>query len=203
MRDVVTVPEISQCQSGKITFFLPDRLQVGKRLARVGVVGKRVDHGHRSRRGQPFQPLLRERPYDDHIDVPAEDGGRVLDGLAPAKLGGRRVHHHRVPAELGHGDVEGQPGPGGGLLEQQHHRTAGKRPGLAGTRAAGRLQPVRRVQDGGLFLRRQVGVEEEVSGHETASKANRASNKASIVGSAGERGAQRRALSGCTVMRRP
>jgi hypothetical protein len=126
MRHVVAVAEVGEGEPGQPALLLPDGLQVGERLARVRVVGERVDDGDRRRLGEPLDPVLAEGADDDRRDVAGQDLRGVLDRLAATELGAARVDDDRVTAELGDAGFERQPGPGRGLLEDDRDRA---RPG--------------------------------------------------------------------------
>ena len=64
----------------------------------------------------------------DRVGVAREHARGVADGLAAAELQVAGVQHHAVAAELAHGDLERDAGPGRGLFEDHHQRLAGERP---------------------------------------------------------------------------
>ncbi len=74
---------------------LADGLQVGEDLARVELVGERVDHRDRGRRGHRGHPGLREGPPHHGVDVAGQHPRGVLDGLLAAELHGAAVDHDR------------------------------------------------------------------------------------------------------------
>ena len=88
-----------------------DGLQVGQGLAGVELVGERIDHGHGRGRRHRVDALLPGGPPGDGRHLPGQHPGHVLDGLAPADVGGLAVDHERVAAEFGYADGEGHPGP--------------------------------------------------------------------------------------------
>jgi len=61
--------------------------------------------------GRLHDALLPGGPPGDGRHLPGQHPGHVLDGLAPADVGGLAVDHERVAAELGDADGEGHPGP--------------------------------------------------------------------------------------------
>jgi hypothetical protein len=83
------------------TAVLRDREQVRQHLARVELVGQRVDHGHAGLARHLLEALLRVGPPDDRRDLSAQDARRVGDRLAHTDLGKVAVDDEREPAELG------------------------------------------------------------------------------------------------------
>ena len=76
-------------------------------------------------------------PHHEAVDKPGKDPGRVLDRLAPAQLDVIPIQEQGVASELMDPDLEGHPGPGARLGEEQG-------PGLSGQRR--RSAPRVRVQ---------------------------------------------------------
>src|SRR5690606_5111874 len=165
--------------AGESALRLPHGLQVGEDLAGVELVGEGVDDGHGGAGGHLLDALLPRRPPHDGADLALQDAGGVGDGLAAAELAGARVHHQGVAAELGDAHGEGDPGPGGRLVEQ--HRD--------GPRALQRPEPEAvllhlggQVQHLGLLGGAQVVVTEEVPGHAHPPSSGAAASR--IAGSA-------------------
>jgi hypothetical protein len=124
--DVVAVAEVGEAEAGEPSLALPDGLQVGKGLAGVGVVGQGVDHRDGAGPGEPLEVLLGEGAQHDGVDVTGQHRRGVLDGLAAAELGLAAGERQRVAAQLVDGDLEGDPGAGRWLLEDQRDGAAGE-----------------------------------------------------------------------------
>ena len=125
---------------------LAQRQAVGQRLARVLVVGQRVDHVQPRRRGgELLEQPLRERPDDDRVDPALEVARDVGDRLAAAERGVRLQRDH-VAAELADGDLERRARAQRRLLEQHRDVPAAERVGgrRLAARATGRPSPARR-----------------------------------------------------------
>src|SRR3954451_6288232 len=144
MRHVVAVADVAEGDTGQTTLLLADRLQVGKRLARMRVVREGVDDRDVSRAGNSLDAVLAEGPHDDRGDVARQHGGGVLDALTTAELRRAGVDDDRMAAELRDADLERQPRAGRRLLEHDCDGTwSGQRPG----RVRVLFQPVRLVED--------------------------------------------------------
>ena len=136
--------------------------QVGQQLARVELVGERVDHGHAGVGRHLLDPLLRVGAPHDRRRLAADDPGHVGHRLAHADAGQRAVDEHRVPAQLGD--------PGGERHLGAQRRLVVDRGDAA--RPGQRLGVVRRalerrgqVQHRGLLGGAEVVVGQEVAGH--------------------------------------
>ena len=77
--------------------------------------------------GQRGDDLVGAGADHDRVDVAGEDAGGVADRLAAGELHFVAAEDDRVGAELGDADVEGDPGPGRGLLEDQGDAATGER----------------------------------------------------------------------------
>ena len=169
MRHVVgAVAEVGQRPPGERALALDHRLQVGQDLARVVLVGERVDHRHPADRRHGLDAVLAEGAPDDRGDLPVEHAGGVLDRLAAAELAAAGVDDQRVAAELGDADREGHPGAGRRLVEQHGDRRG--TPSAASGIGASAVCRVRLERGGqrqhlGLLGRAEVVVLEEVPGH--------------------------------------
>ena len=163
VRHVVgAVAEVGQPQAVQRAPAFVERLQIGEHLARVELVGQRVDHRHRRGGRHRGQPLLGEGPPHDGVDVARQHPSGVLQRLLAPQLGVAAVDHDGVPAELGDADLEREPGAGGVLVEDDGHAAR------AFERAAaerGLLQLGGQRQHLGLLVGRQVVVAQEVPGH--------------------------------------
>ena len=104
--DVVAVADERQRRAFERAQAFPQRQHVGQRLARMFLVGERVDDVHRGRGfGKPIQPLLRERADDGAVEPALEVARDVLDGFPPAERDvGRRFDH--FAAQFPDGDRE-------------------------------------------------------------------------------------------------
>ena len=109
---------------------------VAHQLAGMGAVGEAVDDRHRGVFGKLQQMRLLDRADHDGVHIARQHARRVGHGLAAPELGAAGLQHHRVAAELANSDLEGDPGPGRGLLEDQRQRLAGQRLRLAARRRA-------------------------------------------------------------------
>ena len=103
------------------------RENVRENLARMLVVGQRVDGRDAGKFRELLHVALRERADDRAVDHAAQDARRVLDRLAAAKLDVRRAQKHRLPAEFADADLERQPRARGLLGKHQRPRLAGER----------------------------------------------------------------------------
>src|SRR5262249_7666412 len=135
--DVVAVAEVDDLEPCEATEALPDGHHVGECLTRMRTVGEAVDDGDRRVRRELLDVGLRERADHDRVEVTGEHDRGVLDRLAAAELEIARREVETRPAELVDPDLEGDAGPGRGLLEDHPERAAGEEPGLL----AGALLP--------------------------------------------------------------
>ena len=102
VRDVVAVADVGHGDVLELAEVLLQREQVGERLARMVVIGQRVDHRHRRRGGDRFDVRLRERADDDRRAVGGQDARRVGDRLAAAELelvGAQHDRHRPEPVD--------------------------------------------------------------------------------------------------------
>ena len=91
--------------------------------------GQRVDHRHLGRRGQLGHRLVRAGADHDRVDVAREHPGGVADRLAARELHFVAAQDDRGRAELGDPDLEGDPRPRRGLLEDEGDAAPGQRLG--------------------------------------------------------------------------
>ena len=77
-------------------------------------------------RGELLDVVLVEGADHDPVDVAREHRRGVLERLAAAELEVAGGEVERVPAELGHPDLERDAGAGRGLLEDHRERAAGE-----------------------------------------------------------------------------
>ena len=76
--------------------------------------------------GELLDVVLREGADHDRVEVAREDDGGVLDRLAAAELEVACREVEAVAAELGDADLERDPRPRRGLLEDHPERAAGE-----------------------------------------------------------------------------
>ena len=105
--------------------------------------------------------LLGDRADDDRVDVAGEHAGRVLERLAASQVAVGGGQADAGAAELTDPDLEGDPRPGRGLVEDQRQRAAGQQlmrltPGQRG------FQLVRQVESRGQLFRFPVRNAEEM-----------------------------------------
>ncbi len=185
---------------------LADGLQVGEHLARVELIGQRVDHRYPADRGHGLDALLLERPPDDGGDLPVEHASCVFDRFAPAELGGLGVDDQWVATEFGDADAERDPGARRRLVEDDGD---GPRAGERLAHEAVRLHGIGEVEHLDQLGRVEIVVAQEVSGHGRAASASanasrrrgRASSTSFSVSIRG--GASRMALRCTALTRRP
>ena len=82
----------------------------------------------------------------DPVDIPAEDGRRVLDRFAPLQLEIVNAQEDRLPAKLLHSCLERGAGAGAGMLEDQAQGFAGQ-PGVRDVLGPQALEHLGRLQD--------------------------------------------------------
>src|SRR5690606_27370946 len=169
--DVVgDVAEERQGPPGGAAAPLPHGEQVGQQLAGVEPVGEGVDHRDGGGGGHLGEPVVAEGTHDDRLDVPGQHRGGVGQRLAAAEVGHLRVDDDRMPTELGDRDVEGDPGAQRRLVEQDRHRTGS---GQRAVRERVALHRLGEVQHPRLFVRAQVVVAQQMTGHAGTSAAAR------------------------------
>ncbi len=163
MRHVVrAVADVGERAPRERAEALGHRLQVGEDLARVELVGQRVDHRDRARARQLLDAVLAGRAPGDRGDLPGEHPGDVGDRLAAPDVRLGRVDLKRQAAELGDADGERDAGAQARLVEEQGDRL---RPGQRAEGLAVRLHRLRQVEDLGLLGRAEVVVAQEVPWH--------------------------------------
>ena len=136
-------PTNASAAPGDVAEHLLDREQVRQRLARMVLVGERVDDRHRRPARQLVDRLLRERADHDRGDVAGERASGVGDRLAAAELQLLRRQRDRRRAEPGSRRRERDPCPCRRLLEDAGDRPAAKRVLAAGGRRPSSLRPAR------------------------------------------------------------
>jgi len=117
------VPHVGQLQLlERAAFVLEDREEVPDDLAWMFLVVEAVDHRDGCTPSQFLDVLSLERAVHDAIHIAAQDLRGVGDRLAAANLQVVRAEEERMAAELRHPDLERDPRPSRGLLE--NHREA-------------------------------------------------------------------------------
>ena len=81
LRHVVAVAHEGHRQAVHSPHLLTERVDVGKRLAGMGLVGKAVDHRHARHLREPHNRLMGLRAADDRIDIFAEHPAEISDAL--------------------------------------------------------------------------------------------------------------------------
>ena len=153
--DIIGVADPGDCAAFDRPFQLLEGHHVGHHLAGMRPAGEPVDHRHGGVRGQLGQRLVRPGAQHDRVDIARQRPRGVGEGLAPAELHVLRIEHHRVAAELMHGDLERHPGAGRRLLEDHGEHGAGREP-QALRRAALALDRRGHVDDGAQRLAVQM-----------------------------------------------
>ena len=100
---------------------------VGQHLARMRLLGERVDDRNCRVRRHFLHVVMGEDANDDRIDVARQHARGVGDRLAAAELHLGPGQHDRLAAELAHADVERDAGAGRGPVEDHRQRLAGER----------------------------------------------------------------------------
>ena len=115
--DIIGVSDPGNCAAFDRTLQLLEGHDVGHDLAGMGAASEPVDHRHGRMGGELDKRRVRPGAEHDHIDIARQHAGSIGDGLAAAELHVLRIEHDGGPAELVHGDLEGDARPGRGLLE--------------------------------------------------------------------------------------
>src|ERR687891_1100415 len=159
--DVVPVAEVGDPDAFEGPESLPDRHDVGERLAGVELVRQPVDHRHVRVLGELVHVGLSERADHDPVEVAREDRGCVLDRLPAPELevAGREVE--AGAAELGDADLEAHARARRGLLKDHPERPSLEVP-VGDALALACLQAVGQVERLGELVRRPVVDPEEV-----------------------------------------
>ena len=120
-------PTYATGQPAEVAEALAQREQVGERLARVMVVGQRVDDRHARGGRHLLDVALRERADDDRRAVGGHHARGVGDRLAAPELELVGPQHDRQAAEPVHGGLERDARARGRLGEVARHGGAGER----------------------------------------------------------------------------
>ncbi len=117
-------PTKAMRRAGHRTQLLLDGEEVGQHLHRVSAVGEPVDDRDRAPADELLQPCVGGGPHHHRVGVAGDDPRGVGERLAPGELAGAGAQLDGVAAELERGRGERQPGPGAGLLHQEHHASS-------------------------------------------------------------------------------
>ncbi len=98
--------------------------EVRQALTGMEIVGQSVDHRNRSVDRQIDHILMRERSRHDAVDEACQHLGSIGDRLTPPELDVIARQKQGVTTELGHPDLEADPRPGRGLLEDHPQAAA-------------------------------------------------------------------------------
>ena len=121
------------------------------------VVGQPVPHRHAGAGREGFHVRLCRPAELDAVEHAAEHPGGVPHGFLVAELGLTRAKVADVAALVVRGDLEGRPGPGGRLLEDQRDAAAGQ-PGVPLAHMLLQPQVHSQVHQGQELLGGQVGL---------------------------------------------
>ena len=135
--DVVAVADVGEAQPVELAEALAQGHQVGQRLAGVVQRRQRVDDRDLGRGGQLGDRLVGAGADHDRVDVAREHPRRVADRLAAGELHLVAAQDDRGRAQLGDPDLEGDPRPRRGPLEDQRDAAPGQRVGADALAAAG------------------------------------------------------------------
>ncbi len=124
--DVVAVADVCEAQAVEVAEALAQGEQVGKRLAGVVQGSEAVYDRHLGRGGQLGDRLVGAGADHDCVDVARQHPRRVADRLAAGDLQLIAAQDDRRRAQLGDADLEGDPGPGRGLLEYEGDAAPGE-----------------------------------------------------------------------------
>ncbi len=105
-----------------------DGQEVGEDLAGVQQVGEPVDDRDAGEARQLLHLLVGAGADDQGVEVAREHPRRVPDRLPPVHLALPVGEEDRVGAELERADLEGDPGPGRALGEEEPDASPGERP---------------------------------------------------------------------------
>jgi len=161
--DVVAVADVGEAEAGEIATALAQGEQVGKGLAGMVERGERVDDGHLGRGGELGHRLVGAGADHDRVDVAREHPRRVANRLATRELQFVAAQDQRRRAELGDADLEGDPGPGRGLLEDEgdaaaHESLPAKALTPTGFQRGGAVEQLAELEGAELFSGEEVSL---------------------------------------------
>ena len=100
---------------------LSQGLEVGEHLAGMELIRQRIDHRNRCSRSDLVKSVLAEGPPHDRVDIAGQHPAGIGQCLVAAELSVAAVDHDGMPAELRDAHLEGEPGAGGVLIEDDRH----------------------------------------------------------------------------------
>ena len=121
---IVAIADPGEDQSFIGALLLDNRHQVGHDLAGVKQVGQAVDYRHVRVARKFIDDFLAEGADHHAVTVAGHDPCSILDRLAAPHLGVGGRDEQSMPPQLKDPHLEGDPGPGGSLLEDQRHGLA-------------------------------------------------------------------------------
>jgi endonuclease/exonuclease/phosphatase family metal-dependent hydrolase len=124
--DVVAVADIGEAQAMQVAAALTQGEQVGQSLAGMVARSERVDHRHVGLGSQLGDRVVRAGADHDRIEIAGEDAPGVTDRLAAGELQLVPTQDDRRRPQLGDANLEGDPRPGRGLLEDEGDAAAGQ-----------------------------------------------------------------------------
>src|SRR6202030_1158535 len=130
--NVVAGAHVCELEATQSAEFLFQCKKIGKRLAGMKFVGKRVDHGDAGVRRHFLEDPLMVNASDYALDPELEVASDIGEGLPRAERGGRLrvVQENDGTTHALDADVEGDPRAERGLLENQRYEFAVERGGV-------------------------------------------------------------------------
>ena len=121
MAHVVAVADIGKLEATQSAEALFEREEIRQSLARMKLVGKRVDHRNAGVRGHFLKHPLGVNARDDAVHPALQIARDIGNRFALAQGGGRLrvIEEHHGPAHALDADVECNPRAQGGLLKNQ------------------------------------------------------------------------------------
>jgi hypothetical protein len=165
-RDVVAVADPGDRPAGNGAPGLLERQDVGNDLTGMAAIGQAVDHGDCGIVRKLGQRGVQVRAHHERIGIAREHLRRIGNRLAAAELGVGVIETDRLPAELTHGDIEGDARACRRLLEDhdEDHVLDALRLERLRNALAGLLHLVRHVDDTAQHARVDAVEIEEVAG---------------------------------------
>ena len=116
---VTGITHIDKLDALQMAKVLLDCQEVRQNLGRVEFIGQAVKDRDTGVFCQILDDGLTEAPVLDAVIHPAQDPGRIGDGLFVAHLGAGGAEVRRVHAQIVRRNFEGAAGPGGGFFKNQ------------------------------------------------------------------------------------
>ena len=159
--DVVAVADVGEPQAIEVPEALAQGEQIGERLAGVVQGGQGVDHGDRRLARQLLDLLVGPGADHDRVQIAGQHPGGVGDRLATGELQFVPSQDQRRRAQLGHADLEGDPRPRRGLLEDEGDAATGQLAGAgavppAGFQLGGAVEQLAELECAQLFACQEV-----------------------------------------------